>query len=241
VFVHLSKKKNTRWPLDCVRWTSYFQVHRLVRSVTSDHTNVILSSGKMRIFLAICILLMLGWQHGGEVRADSDSDSDSDSSSGEHKKHKGKKHKYNNPAYPEPYGQPYPYPYPYPYNPYAYNQVMPQYPAYAPYPYNPYMQAPPPMPPMPGQPGAYPSNPGQPGGYPAANPGQPAGYPPAPAAGQYPSPNWNPNASAQPQQPQQPSSAPGLPTPYPQPGSSVINHSLKVNKEYNEDGHHSSP
>ncbi|KAH8341623.1 hypothetical protein KR059_012371 [Drosophila kikkawai] len=140
-----------------------------------------------------------------------DSDSSSDSSSGEHKS----KNTVTEHKYNYPAYPPAQYGYmqPYPYNAYPYNQLMPQqYPNQAPYAYPPYLYNP----------------------YMQAPPPYP--YPPPP------NPNWNSNSPPNQQPPTQPASGPGLPTPYPQQGgSSVINHSLKVNKEYNEDGHHSSP
>ncbi|XP_030377072.1 cyclin-K [Scaptodrosophila lebanonensis] len=71
------------------------------------------------------------------------------------------------------------------------------------------------------------------GGYPymtaPPTPPQPFnGMPPQPYP--YPVPYYPPYAE---------SSNPHLPS-GPQPASSVINHSLKVNKEYKEDGHHSN-
>ncbi|XP_043065335.1 circumsporozoite protein [Drosophila ficusphila] len=185
----------------------------------------------MKTWAAIGVLLVLGFQYGEVVRADSDS-SDSSSSGERKQKNKNSDHKYNNPAYPQ--GG---------YNPYYYNQLNPSYPpppmpgfgpyppppmpGYPPYPYNPYMQAPPPQQ----------SNPSMYLPDPAASR---AGYPASPGGGQ--NPGWNPNSPPNQQQPPQPTAGPG-PQPsaqYPPGGSSVINHSLKVNKEYNEDGHHTS-
>ncbi|KAI8042706.1 cyclin-K [Drosophila gunungcola] len=176
---------------------------------------------------AIGVLLVLGCQCAGVVRADSDSDSDS-SSSGELKsKPKTIEHKYNNPAYPTPYG------FGYPYQPYGYNQ-MPPYPyPQPPMPgyYNPYRHtAPPPPPPLMYPPPIYQPDP-------AAYRGA---YPPQ--TGEGPTAGWNANPPTNQVQPQQPSPGQGSgpSAPYPPGGSSVINHSLKVNKEYNEDGHHSN-
>jgi len=126
------------------------------------------------------------------------------------------------------YGQPYQYnPYPYGYPPP--NPQYPQYlpsamhvyppvPGYPPIPgFNPYMLVPPPPPPQQAPPAPV---------YPQAGTGQNPGY----------NPNSLPN---QPQQPA-PGQGTGPSSNYPPGGSSVINHSLKVNKEYNEDGHHAT-
>ncbi|XP_043649887.1 annexin A11 [Drosophila teissieri] len=183
----------------------------------------------MKSCVAIGVLLVLVLQYG-VVRVDGDSSDSSSSSSGE-KNHKytTTEHKYNYPAYGGAgYMPPFPmYPYPMQYPTY------PGYPpvgGYPPYPYNPYMPPPAPQVPQPAPPSPmYPPGPyGYQGGYPPqTGPGQNGAYP-----------------NALPNQPQPQQSAPGAGSGnapnYPPGGSSVINHSLKVNKEYNEDGHHQS-
>lgn len=208
----------------------------LVIPVSLDQTNVVRLNGEMKSCAAIGVLLVLLLQYE-VVRTDSDSSDSSSSSSGEKKhKHSKTKHKYNYPAYPNPGYPPYQemggYP-SYLYNPYMPYPPYPQMGGYPSYPYNLYMPPPPPPPPHPQQ--APP-----PSMYPPGPSGYPGGYPPQGAPGQ--NPVNNPNAIPNQPQAQQPASGPGSgPAPnYPPGGSSVINHSLKVNKEYNEDGHHQS-
>ncbi|XP_033248724.1 metacaspase-1 [Drosophila miranda] len=165
---------------------------------------------KIALF-CILVVLCIDWLYEGSVRADSDSDSSSSSSSGEHKYKYGKKKNKNKYNYPA-------YPSPYEYNPYL--NPYPQN-NYNPYPYNQFM---PPY--QPNSYSPYPYNQFMP-------PYTPHQGTSAPSAG--PNPSWNYNGPPN----QQPAVSPGQ-APQTQPASSIINHSLKVNKEYNEDGHHTS-
>ncbi|XP_017848121.1 proline-rich proteoglycan 2-like [Drosophila busckii] len=188
----------------------------------------------MKKSLIICGILLIGL--AGVARGDSDSDS-SESGSGEKRHNKKHKNKYNNPAYQNIY-PPAGYPYPYPYNPYG--PPPQQYPNANPYPYGP-----PPQQYPNANPNPYGPPPQQ---YPNANP-----YPYPPPYGPYPPYQLPMNPPPYNQPPYIVASTPG---PAPQlygpngsndssdqhygPASSVINHSLKVNKEYKENGHHTS-
>ncbi|KAM7354437.1 uncharacterized protein ACRADG_006094 [Cochliomyia hominivorax] len=161
----------------------------------------------------VALIYFVGVQADNDSGSGSGSDSNESGSGSGEKKNKHKKYNYPPPG-PQPYGPPHYYNHPI---------YIPQGP---PTPYGGYYPPPPPYYNYGYQP--QPAPPMQPNYY------------PYPYGGYYNQPPPPPPAGPSVQQPgtatQGPQGFPGIPG-----GSSTINHSLKVNKEYTEDGHHYKP
>lgn len=170
-----------------------------------------------RFQLLLSLAFMAGFIFIGVHANDSDESGSGSNESG-HKKHHSKKDKYYAPpppAGPQGYGQPN----------YHYNHPVYMPPQGPPSAYGSYYPAP--------MPHFY--------GYPPPPPPPPHSQPMQQPYGAYPYPYPYGGQFIQPQYPQQnvpqaPQGFPGIPG-----GTSNINHSLKVNKEYKEEGHHYRP
>ena len=187
--------------------------------------NIFFKMNRFQLLLSLAFMASIIFI-GAQADSDSDSESGSDSNESGNKKH-SKKYKYHSPsppAGPQAYSQPN----------YHYNHPVYMPPQGPPPSYGGYYPAP--MPYIYGYPPPPPQQQPQPvqqfyGAYP-----YPYSYP-YPNGGQFSQPqNPQQNVAQGPQGSQGPQGFSGIPG-----GTSTINHSLKVNKEYKEDGHHYRP